>query len=114
MKLSRQQSLIVDALKQHADGCESDPRGTCMRHLVKCGYRYTERVRELRKKGFPIIAVQIGRGHFHYLIDVSLFRTDILTAAESLVTERTEDPQLFNVKRVGEASFEVPSGGRSS
>ncbi len=114
MHLSRQQSLIVDALKQHTGGCEADPRGTCMRHLVKCGYRYTERVRELRKKGFPIVAVQIGRGHFHYLCDAPLSKIAFPQVVVSLVTERNEDPQLFNVRRVGEAAFEVPSKGRSS
>jgi len=113
MKLSRQQALIMDALCQHVEGCETDRRGTCMRHMRVGGYRYTERVRELRAKlnpiGRDIVARQIGRGHFHYSIQAITPHP----GAEVVSTTQPEVPkagqsELFKAHRVGNVMFEKP------
>lgn len=129
--LSRQQTLILEALRAHRDGCESDPKNCCMRWLNAVGYRYTERVRELRKKGFEIIAVRIGQGHFHYFLGKEtpeiesppvvekppLLPTTVPGPVGSACVQTAVsngNPQLFDVLRIGELSLEVPAHRHSS
>ena len=101
MKLSPQQSLVLDALREHTEGCETSPGGCCMRWLNKCGYRYGERVHELRKKGYQIPIVQVGRGHWHYFLGEG----PVSQEAPSISPPKKVAPQaesaLFTARRIG-------------
>lgn len=82
-----------------------------MRHIRQGGYRYTERIRELRVKlkpeGVDIIARQIGRGHFHYSIEN--IQPQGAAVALQANAEPARDPVLFKARHVGNLVREEPS-----
>jgi len=79
-----------------------------MRHMLVGGFRYTERVRECRKKGYPISVVQIGRGHFHYFLGVPN-PPEEKAAPTSLSAPSPSAPELITARRVGNLVREEPS-----
>lgn len=98
VKLGRQQQRLVDLLRR------AGPEGLHMRECNAVGYLYGARFTELRKKGFVIRCVRLGRGEFKYVLDGEPYVPDVVNQLHDTTREQSQ-PQLFETQRVGDSVF---------